>query len=122
MGFNRFEDIDGWQKGRELTRLVYRYTRKASFEKDRGLRDQITRASVSVMNNVAEGFDGGSDLEFSRFLVYAQRSATEVQSCLYVAMDNDYIDHHEFKTAYDCAEDARKLIGGLIKYLKSCSA
>lgn len=74
-----------------LTRLVYSLSRKRECAHDFGLRDQITRASVSIMNNVAEGFDGGSDAEFIRFLVYAQRSATEVQSCLYVALDNEYI-------------------------------
>jgi four helix bundle protein len=72
------------------------------------------------MNNVAEGFDGGSDAEFIRFLLCAQRSATEVQSCLYIALDNDYIRQEEFSDAYRTAAEARKLIGGLIKYLKSC--
>ncbi len=120
MAFKRFEDIDAWQKGRELTRTVYKYTRNDGFRPDFGLRDQITRASVSIMNNIAEGFDGGSDAGFVRFLVYAQRSATEVQSCLYVALDNAYIDPDEFNVAYGCAGDVKKLIGGLIKYLKSC--
>lgn len=120
MAFKRVEDFAAWQKGRELTRMVYEYTRNDGFKLDFGLRDQIARASVSVMNNVAEGFDGGSVAEFIRFLVYAQRSATEVQSCLYAALDNAYIDQDEFNAAYGCAGDVRKFIGGLIKYLKSC--
>ena len=119
MKIERFEDIEGWKKGRELTRTIYRFVRSAEFSKDYGLKDQITRASVSVMNNIAEGFDGGSTAEFVRFLVYAQRSATEVMSCLYVALDNDYISRAEFETAYSMAGETRNLVGGFIKYLKS---
>ncbi len=119
MKIERFEDIDGWKKGRELTRCVYTLTRGSEFSKDYGLKDQITRASVSIMNNVAEGFDGGSEAEFIRFLGYAQRSATEVMSCLYVALDNIYITPPEFDDTYTLAHEARSLVGGFIKYLKS---
>ena len=119
MKIERFEDIEGWRKGRELTSTVYAFTRQPDFSKDYGLKDQITRAAVSIMNNIAEGFDGGSDAEFIRFLVYSQRSATEVQSCLYVAFDNEYISKDEFELAYGLAGEARKIIGGLIKYLKT---
>jgi len=119
MKIERFEDIDGWKKGRELTQCVYALTRRPEFSKDYGLKDQITRASVSIMNNVAEGFDGGSEAEFIRFLVYAQRSATEVMSCLYVALDNAYITPSDFNDTYALAHEARSLIGGFIKYLKS---
>ena len=119
MKIARFEDIEGWKKGRELTKVIYGYSRKPKFSKDYGLKDQITRASVSIMNNIAEGFDGGSDAEFVRFLVYSQRSATEVMSCLYVALDNEYISQLEFDNAYALAGDARSLVGGFIKYLKS---
>ncbi|WP_372807021.1 four helix bundle protein [Pontiella sp.] len=119
MKIERFEDIDGWKKGRELARLVYSFSRRAEFSKDDGLKDQITRASVSIMNNVAEGFDGGSDAEFIRFLICAQRSITEVKSCLYVALDNEYIGEDDFNKAYSLANEANYLIGGFIKYLKS---
>jgi four helix bundle protein len=119
MKIERFEGIDGWKKGRELTRLVYSFSRRTDFSKDYGLKDQITRASVSIMHNVAEGFDGGSDAEFIRFLVYAQRSSTEVKSCLYVALDNEYIGEEDFKMAYSMADEDTRLIGGFIKYLKS---
>jgi four helix bundle protein len=121
MKIERFEDIEGWKKGRELVRTVYGYARRPDFSKDYGLKDQITRAAVSIMNNVAEGFDGGSNAEFSRFLVYAQRSSTEVKSCLYVALDNGYISDSEFRHAYDLAAETNRLIGGFIKYLKSMS-
>jgi four helix bundle protein len=117
MKIERFEDIDGWKKGRELTSLVYGLTNRDPFSKDYGLKDQITRASVSIMNNVAEGFDAGSDAEFIRFLRYAQRSASEVMSCLYVALDNKYITESDFDTCYNLAQEARKLVGGFIKYL-----
>jgi len=122
MKIGRFEDIDGWKKGRELTRRVYTLARRPEFAKDYGLKDQITRASVSIMNNVAEGFDGGSDAEFVRFLVYSQRSATEVMSCLYVALDNAYISPSDFNETYALAAETRKLVGGFIKYLKSKTA
>jgi four helix bundle protein len=121
MTIERFEDIDGWKRGRQLTRSIYQLIRNSEFSKDYGLKDQITRASVSVMNNIAEGFDGGSEAEFIRFLAYAQRSATEVMSCLYVALDNEYISDSEFEKTYALCEETRKLIGGFIKYLKSKS-
>ena len=119
MKIERFEDIDGWKKGRELTKVIYGYSRRPDFSKDYGLKDQITRASVSIMNNIAEGFDGGSDAEFIRFLRYAQRSSTEVKSCLYVAMDNEYINKSDFEFSYAIAGEIQRLIGGFIKYLKS---
>lgn len=119
MRIERFEDIDGWKKGRELTSVVYELVRRDGFSKDYGLKDQITRASVSIMNNIAEGFDAGSEAEFIRFLRYAQRSATEVMSCLYVALDNAYITQSDFDSTYGLANEARNLIGGFIKYLKS---
>ena len=79
---------------------------------------RLPGASVSIMNNVAERYDGGSNAEFIRFLGYAQRSATEVKSCLYVALDNAYISESEFEHASKLADDSRNLIGGFIKYLK----
>ncbi|MCF7848805.1 MAG: four helix bundle protein [Kiritimatiellales bacterium] len=122
MKIERFEDIDGWKKARILTKAVYIATRKEKFSADYGLKDQITRASVSIMNNIAEGFDSGSDAEFIRFLVYSQRSATEVMSCLYVAVDNQYITESEFESLYALTGECRSLIGGFIKYLKKKSA
>lgn len=119
MKIEHFEDIDGWKKGRELTQLVYSYSRLDGFSRDYGLKDQITRASVSIMNNIAEGFDGGSNAEFVRFLGYAQRSSTEVKSCLYVALDNAYISKEQFEAAYGLADEAKRLIGGFIRFLKS---
>jgi len=118
----RFEDIQGWQKARELTRLVYEATRGEAFARDFRLRDQIRDAAGSVMANIAEGFDAGSDAEFIRFLHYARRSASEVQSHLYIALDQGYVNQTQFKEIYETAAEASRLIGGFIRYLQSESA
>jgi four helix bundle protein len=115
----RFADIEGWQLGRILTREVYREVAAGPFSKDWALKDQIVRASGSIMHNIAEGFDGGSNAEFIRFLGYAHRSCTEVQSQLYVALDQNYIDAGRFNELYKMAAEARSKIGGFIKYLRN---
>ncbi|MFC7338077.1 four helix bundle protein [Haloferula chungangensis] len=117
MKIERFEEIEGWQLGRELTRLVYDATRQGPFSRDFGLKDQIQRASCSIMHNIAEGFDGGSNNEFIRFLRYSQRSCSEVQSELYVALDQDYIDSDQFQQLYELAAQTRSKVGGFIAYL-----
>jgi len=117
MKITRFEEIEGWQIARELTRKVYSLTSTEKFSRDFGLRDQIQRASGSSMHNVAEGFDSGSNAEFVRFLRYAQRSCTEVQSQLYVALHQKYLSSKEFEDVFSLADQAKSKIGGLIKYL-----
>jgi four helix bundle protein len=119
MRIERFEDVQGWQKGRELARMVYEATEQGAFARDFALRDQIRDAAVSVMANIAEGFDAGSDAEFIRFLRYARRSASEVQSHLYVALDQGYISPSQFQEMYDSAAETKRLIGGFIRYLQS---
>ncbi|MBX3059942.1 MAG: four helix bundle protein [Anaerolineae bacterium] len=109
----RFEDIKAWQEARILTRQVYQVSGKGKFYQDAGLRNQIRRASVSAMSNIAEGFDCESKKEFARFLEIARRSAVEVQSLLYVALDVNYIDEATFKTFYDQAATTKRLIGAL---------
>lgn len=104
---------------RELTRKIYNLTRKPDFYKDFGLRGQIQKAAGSSMHNIAEGFDSETNPEFIRFLRYAKRSCTEVQSELYVALDQQYISHDEFQDAYDHAGRTRAAIRGFIKYLMS---
>jgi four helix bundle protein len=101
MSIRRFEDIEGWQLARELTRQVYAVAMRGAFAKDFGLRDQITRASGSAMHNIAEGFDGGSNAEFTKFLRYSQRSCSQVQSQLYVALDQTSITQEEFDAIYN---------------------
>jgi four helix bundle protein len=119
MKITRFEDIEGWQLARELARQVYTaVVADHQFKRDWGLRDQITRAAGSAMDNIAEGFDGGSNAEFVRFLTYAQRSCSEVQSQLYRALDQRYIEQPRFDQLYELAGKTKAKIGGFIHYLK----
>ena len=108
----RFEDIHAWQEARKLTQQIYILTDTGSFAKDFSLRDQIRRASVSVMSNIAEGFDCDSKKEFARFLGIARRSIVEVQSLLYTALDIGYITEDIFKVHYEQAEKTKALAGG----------
>ena len=117
MKIERFEDIEAWQLARELTCQVYSLTKKARFARDFGLRGQIQDAAGSSMHNIAEGFDAETNPEFIRFLRYAKRSCTEVQSELYVALDQAYITDTEFKEVYDHAGRTRAAIRGFINYL-----
>lgn len=112
-----FEELESWKKARELAGYVYALTRKEKFSRDFGLRDQIQRASGSIMHNIAEGFEAGYNTEFIRFLKMARRSAGEVQSELYLALDADYINEDELKKAYELTIEIKKLINGLITYL-----
>ena len=118
MRIEKFEDIESWKLARELTNEIYRVTKLNNFSKDFGLKDQIQRASVSIMTNISEGFDSGSDKSFINFLNYSYRSASEVQSLLYVVLDQKYISKNEFDFLYGKCKDIKNLIGGLIKYLK----
>lgn len=114
----RFEDLQAWQKARQVTKLVYDITKKGEFTRDYGLRDQIRRASVSVMANIAEGFARRSDRDFAHFLNISRSSAAEVQSHLYVAADQGYITRREFKEIHQQLEKTSKMIFGLVKHLK----
>jgi len=114
----RFEDLLFWQKSRDLTRHIYTSTSKAAFRTDFGLREQIQRAAVSVMSNIAEGFGRGSNSEFVQFLFVAKGSLSEVKSKLYVAMDLNYINNTEFTKAYELADEISKIINAFIKNLK----
>ena len=117
MKIERFEDIEAWQLSRELTVKVYRLTSNPAFAKDFGLKGQIQDAAGSSMHNIAEGFDSETNPEFIRFLRYAKRSCTEVQSELYVALDQNYITEAEFQDVYDYAGCTRATIRGFINYL-----
>ncbi len=117
MQIERFEDIEAWQLSRELARKVYSLTKKSKFSHDFGLKKQIQDAAGSCMHNIAEGFDSETNPEFIRFLRYAKRSSTEVQSELYVALDQQYITKAEFNDVYDHAGRTRAVIRGFIKYL-----
>ena len=119
MKIERFEDIEAWQLARKLTQKVYRLTKKPGFARDYGLKKQIQDAAGSSMHNIAEGFDSETNPEFIRFLRYAKRSCTEVQSELYVALDEKYISSSEFKYTYELARRTRAAVRGFITYLKT---
>jgi four helix bundle protein len=110
---NRFEDLFVWQKARELTGLIYDLTKEKAFSRDFGLRNQIRCAAVSVMSNIAEGFERGSDAEFGHFLSIAKGSCGEVRSQLYVAGDQGYIEAADFTHASDCAAEVSRMLQGL---------
>ena len=113
----RFEDIQAWQKARVLTRKIYEVTGQGNFAKDFALRDEIRRAAISIMLNIAEGFARRSNKEFKQFLYIGHGSAAEVQSALYIALDQAYLDESNFKEFYDETEQASKMIAGFIRYL-----
>ncbi len=115
--FKRFEDILAWQKGREVTGRVYVVTSQGGFEKDWGLRDQIRRASVSIMANIAEGFGRRSDKDFAHFLNISRASCSEVQSHLYVSLDQHYIAQKDYDEIYQLLEETSKMIFALAKHL-----
>jgi len=119
MKIQKFEDIEAWKRARELTKSIYKVSSKDRFSKDWSLRDQIRRAMISITSNIAEGFDSGFSTEFARFLNISRRSASEVQSQLYVALDQLYISTGEFNDLYGETEEIRKMITGFIKYLRS---
>ena len=117
----RFEDIQAWQEARLLSKQIYNLSSAGTFAKDYGLRDQIQRAAISIMANIAEGFDCDSHVEFGRLLGYAKRSVVEVQSLLYAAYDLGYINEVSFRECFDQAVKTKALIGGFIHFLKKSS-
>jgi four helix bundle protein len=116
---NRFEEVQAWQKARELNKEIYNTTGTFSFSKDFSLRDQVRKASVSIMANIAEGFGRRSKKEFSNFLNMAHGSAAEVQCHLYVALDLQYINQGKFEVLYSKTGEVSRMIQGFMAYLKS---
>ncbi|HJZ04421.1 MAG: 30S ribosomal protein S23 [Candidatus Dadabacteria bacterium CSP1-2] len=119
MKIQKFEDIIAWQRSRELIEKVYRLTNRDKFNRDFSLKDQIRRAAVSVMSNIAEGYARQTDKEFVQFLYIARGSAFETQSQLYVALDLGYISKEEFDKTYETITEISRLIMGFIKYLQN---
>jgi len=117
MKVKKFEDLDCWKKARELVNMIYDLTNQEKFKKDFRLSGQIRDAGGSAMHNIAEGFDAGSDAEFIRFLKISRRSGSEVQSQLYLALDQKYITPIQLRDAYEKATELKRLINGLIAYL-----
>jgi four helix bundle protein len=114
----KFEEIKSWKKARALTKEIYEVTSMGSFRRDFGLRDQIRRASVSILSNIAEGFERGGDQEFIQFLAVAKGSCGEVRAQLYVALDQCYFSQESFESLSRTATEVSELISGLMKYLK----
>jgi len=115
----KFEDLVVWQKARVLTNEIYKITKKPEFSKDLGLKDQIQRASVSIMSNIAEGFERGSKEEFIQFLYISRGSCGEVRTQLYVAKDQNYITDEEFQKLQKLAVEVSRLIYHLIESVKT---
>ena len=113
----RFEEIEAWQNARELTRSIYACAKTGNFSRDFGLRDQIYRASVSIMSNIAEGFERGGNAEFRQFLAVAKGSVAEVEAQLYVARDQEYITQPQFETMQALAQSTKRQIAGFMNYL-----
>jgi len=118
-GITRFEDIKTWQTARELTILVYAMTKQANFDRDFGLRDQIRRAAISVMSNIAEGFESRTDVQFINYLGTARASAGEVRAQLYIAHDQGYLKDEEFNETYALAEKCARQVARFISYLEA---
>jgi four helix bundle protein len=114
----KFEDIIAWQKARVLTKEIYKCTQVGGFARDYGLKDQIQRASVSTMANVAEGFERGGDKEFTQFLSTSKGSCGEVKSHLYVALDQGYLTPVSFDQLYGQASEVSRLLSGFMTYLR----
>ncbi|HMZ43370.1 MAG TPA: four helix bundle protein [Anaerolineales bacterium] len=115
----RFEEIEAWQTARELTRLVYSITEEGKFAKDFGLKDQIRRACVSIMSNIAEGFESKTQPAFIRYLGIAKASAGEVRAQLYVANDVKYLSDEQFAQLFDIAEKSSRQLSRFISYLEA---
>lgn len=115
---HRFEELEIWKRARALSKRIYDCTKLREFAKDFGLKDQIRRAAISVMSNVAEGFDRSGNREFIQFLTVAKGSGAELRSQLYVALDQAYISAKEFESLSRESEEIGKMITGFIKYLQ----
>ena len=122
MKFERFEDLPVWRVAREMTRRVYEVTNQGTFARDYGLRDQIRRAAVSVMSNIAEGFESRTQALFIDFLGRAKGSAGEVRAQLYVAADAGYLDQAQFRALYDQAESCSRQLRSFMTYLESSAS
>lgn len=117
----RFEELVAWQKARVLCNAVYAATNSGKFSKDFALRDQIRKSAISVMSNIAEGFERNGDKEFFYFLSIAKASAGELRTQLYIAFDQDYISKEDFDISFKTAEETSKIIWGLMSYIAKSS-
>jgi four helix bundle protein len=119
MAVKQFEDLEVWKEARRLTQIIYRLTKGEKFSKDFALRDQIQRAAVSIMSNIAEGFERGGNQEFIQFLYVAKASCGEVRSQIYVALDQGYIDQKQTDELTKSFKRLSSMISNLIIYLRN---
>jgi len=117
-GIQRFEDLIAWQKARELTTKIYEASRHGQFSRDFELAGQVRRAAVSVMSNIAEGFEREGQREFRQFLSIAKGSCAELRSQLYVALDCEYLSEGDFTNLLKKAEEVGRIIGGLRRSIR----
>jgi four helix bundle protein len=115
----RFEDIEAWKKARELTKIIYEVTSQGKLATDFSLRDHLRRASVSIMANIAEGFEREGNKEFRQFLAMAKGSVGEVKALLYVALDAGLTSSEQFHRIIALADEASRLLAGFLRYLKA---
>ena len=115
---DRFEDIESWKRARIVTQKIYELSSNGDFSRDFGLKDQIRRSSVSIMSNIAEGFERDGNREFANFLSIAKGSCGEARSQLYVALDQNFITTEDFEWTYDHLSQTGRMIGGFMNYLR----
>jgi len=116
--FKSFEEINAWQRARDLTRRIYQISSEGHFARDYGLRDQMRRACISIMSNIAEGHERSGTKEFVQFLSVAKGSVGEVRSQLYIALDQEYIPVATFEQLSGEAMEISRMLSGLMKYLR----
>ena len=121
-GASSFEELKAWQLARALVRDVYALCRQGELSRDWGFRSQLTRAAISIMNNIAEGFARKNDREFARYLDIARASATEVKSMLYAALDIEYLTQEQFAALTESISGAIAAISGQSRYLRQGEA
>jgi four helix bundle protein len=117
MSIKRFEDIEGWQMAQDVSKRIYQLADSTPLAKDFSLKDQMLRSSGSIMDNIADGFDAGSNREFIRFLQYSKRSCSELQSQLYRCLDQSYLDDNGFQSLFDLIGQTKSKVGAFIQYL-----
>ena len=118
---NRFEDLEVWKLSREIVNEIYDLTHQSSFSRDFSLCNQIRRSAVSILSNISEGFESGSDAQFARYLKIAKGSAGECRAQLYIALDQHYMNQKEFNDITRALIRCSKKLSRLIDYLNGCN-